>query len=128
MGLLLLTNDGELAHRLLSPKLHVTKTYYVETDAPLLTDAVCALQEGVDIGEERLTGKARVTLLEKGCTITITEGRFHQVKRMFQAVGVKVTYLKRLSMGGLELDPGLSEGQIRELTKEEVDGLWKKTY
>ncbi len=128
VGLLLLTNDGELAHRLLSPRFHVPKTYYVETDFPLPAEKAAALEAGVDIGDKEPTRKAVVTpLADLSCTITITEGRFHQVKRMFQTQGLTVTYLKRLSMGGLALDPGLSEGQIRELTKEEVDLLWQKT-
>lgn len=124
VGLLLLTNDGELSHNLLSPKKHVAKCYYVETDLPIVKEAAEQLMQGVDIGEEKLTREAEVELLgEKKCMITITEGKFHQVKRMFQAVGLKVMYLKRLSMGPLILDENLPEGSIRELTQEEVQNL-----
>ena len=128
-GLLLLTNDGALAHALLSPKKHVPKTYYVETDLSLSGEKLLRLENGVDIGEERPTQKARIERITgQSCTITITEGKFHQVKRMFQAVDLKVTYLKRLSIGSLRLDPGLAEGGIRELTKEEVSQLCQKLY
>lgn len=124
VGLLLLTNDGELAHRLLSPKKHVPKTYYVETDGVLTQEAAKCLEQGVDIGEKELTKEAEVEILsEKSCTITITEGKFHQVKRMFQAVDLKVMYLKRLSMGTLKLDEQLAEGEVRKLTQEEVEKL-----
>lgn len=124
VGLLLLTNDGDLAHRLLSPKKHVPKTYYVELSAPVSQAQTDALQTGVDIGEKALTKEAVVEILgEKCCRITITEGKFHQVKRMFQAVGLTVLYLKRLSMGSLVLDESLKEGEIRELTKQEVTDL-----
>ena len=124
VGLLLLTNDGELAHRLLSPKKHVPKKYYVETDVSITKDQTIQLEVGVDIGEKELTKEAVIEVLEdKSCYITITEGKFHQVKRMFQAVGLKVLYLKRISMGALLLDEDLKEGEIRELNQEEVDGL-----
>lgn len=124
VGLLLLTNDGELSHRLLSPKKHVPKTYYVETDGVLNADMRLELEKGLDIGDEKLTKEASVTILEdKKYQITITEGRYHQVKRMFSAVGLKVMYLKRLSMGSLVLDDSLKEGEIRELTEEEVKSL-----
>lgn len=121
VGLLLLTNDGALAHRLLSPGKHVEKCYYVETDLPVSESALENLREGVEIGEEKAAAAVRTGRLgEKQCTVVITEGKFHQVKRMFQTQGLTVTYLKRLSMGGLCLDQGLSEGGVRELTKEEV--------
>lgn len=121
VGLLLLTNDGELSHKLLSPKKHIPKTYYVETDLLLSEEKRLALEQGVDIGEEKLTKKANVCICgERKYHITITEGKFHQVKRMFAAVGLQVLYLKRLSMGNLVLDETLSEGEIRELTQEEV--------
>lgn len=128
-GLLLLTNDGALAHALLSPAKHVPKTYYVETDRCLCEEKRLQLERGVDIGEERPTKKARVErITDQSCTITITEGKFHQVKRMFRAVDLTVTCLKRLSMGSLILDPHLAEGRIRELTKEEVSQLCQKLY
>lgn len=124
VGLLLLTNDGGLAHELLSPKKHVPKTYYVETNLPLSEEAQEQLTKGVSIGEKELTKEAQVEIAEEcKCRITITEGKYHQVKRMFQAVGLTVVYLKRLSMGSLVLDESLPEGSIRELTQEEVKGL-----
>lgn len=132
VGLLILTNDGETAHRLLAPGSHVPKKYLVKTDRPLDADAITQLQNGVDIGEKNLTRPALLeyndgdTLDNPEYYLTITEGKFHQVKRMFQAVGRKVVYLKRVSMGSLELDKTLPEGQVRELTQEEVDALCSK--
>lgn len=127
VGLLLFTNDGETAHRLLAPGNHISKKYYVRIDCPLDENEAKQLREGVDIGEKTLTRSAQLTHAgEASCPeyyLTITEGKFHQVKRMFQAVGRQVIYLKRVSMGNLVLDEALKEGQIRELTKEEVDGL-----
>lgn len=124
VGLLLLTNDGELSHNLLSPKKHVPKKYYVETDFPFTKEQLEQLEKGVDIGEKEITKKAVMESLgEKCCYITITEGKYHQVKRMFQAVGLNVTYLKRISMGLLVLDEKLEEGCIRELTQKEVNDL-----
>lgn len=124
VGLLLLTNDGELAHNLLSPKKHVPKKYYAELSAPLTEDMAQCLRAGVDIGENQKTKPAAVEILaQKSCHITITEGKFHQVKRMFQAVGLTVVYLKRLSIGKLVLDESLEEGCVRELTQKEVESL-----
>ncbi|MBR5799583.1 MAG: rRNA pseudouridine synthase [Lachnospiraceae bacterium] len=124
VGLLLITNDGDLAHRLLSPQKHVPKTYYVETDLPLNRNHKESLEQGVNIGEKNITKEASLMILgEKSCHITITEGKFHQVKRMFQAVGLTVTYLKRISMGSLCLDESLEEGCVRPLTQSEVDKL-----
>ncbi len=125
VGLLLLTNDGELAHRLLSPKKHVPKTYLVRTDRPVGEEGLTLLTDGVAIGENEVTLPAKVSVADEENTyfITITEGKYHQVKRMFQAVGAKVIYLKRLSMGTLMLDENLREGQIRELTEKEVADL-----
>lgn len=127
-GFLLITNDGELSHRLLSPKKHVAKTYYVECSGELTSEKVLQLEQGVHIGDEKPTLPAKVETLKTEKTsyvikLTITEGRFHQVKRMIQAIGGEVTYLKRLSMGGLELDESLQKGDYRELTQEEVDIL-----
>lgn len=125
VGLLLLTNDGELAHNLLSPKKHVAKKYYVKTDGILTDEMIRLLEAGVDIGEQELTLPAVIEKEEdQVCYITITEGKFHQIKRMFLSVGLQVTYLKRVSMGKLHLDERLKEGQIRELTKEEVSELY----
>ena len=128
-GLLLITNDGELGHNLLSPKKHVDKTYLVETKEMVTSQMVQMLEHGVDIGEEKLTLPAKVKLLEdKKIELTITEGKFHQVKRMLKAVENEVAYLKRLSMGSLVLDENLELGEYRCLTEEEVSKLKGKKY
>ncbi len=120
-GLLLLTNDGALAHRLLSPKKHVDKTYRVEIGKALGREEIEALEQGVEIGEGCVTLPASVAVLEERVILlTVHEGKFHQVKRMLQAVGNQVTGLKRLAFGGLSLDEGLLPGEYRELTDEEL--------
>ena len=124
-GLLLITDDGQLAHRLLSPARHVDKTYYVETERPLTGEEAARLEEGVDIGEKRLTLPARAELLppegEKGrLHLTIHEGKFHQVKRMIHAVGTEVTYLRRISMGNLVLPDDLPVGKAVEIDEESM--------
>ena len=122
-GLLLLTNDGELTHHLLSPTHHIPKTYYAILDKPVPEEAISLFEKGIDIGDEKLTLPAELKLLNENDTfvaeLTICEGRFHQVKRMFASVGCKVTYLKRLSMGGLSLGD-LPLGEYRKLTREEI--------
>lgn len=123
-GLLLLTNDGALAHRLLSPGKHVDKRYLVRTRQPLSEEALRQLSEGVDIGDEKATLPAKVKrLADTEIELTIREGRFHQVKRMLSAVGNEVVYLKRLSIGSLQLPKDLAPGCFRELTKEELSRL-----
>ncbi len=123
-GLLLITDDGALAHKLLSPKKHVDKTYYVKLTAPLSLDSVKKLEAGVDIGDDTPTLPAKVQQLSgQEILLTIHEGRFHQIKRMAVAVGNEVCYLKRLSMGTLSLPPELAPGAFRELTEEEIAGL-----
>lgn len=126
-GLLLLTNDGELAHMLLSPKKHVDKTYYAKIDGEVTKEHVVRFSEGLDIGEKKPTLPAVLEILKSGdqseIRVTLHEGKFHQVKRMFEAVGCKVTYLKRLSMGTLSLDGELKPGEYRHLTEEEVNDL-----
>ena len=129
-GLLLLTDDGELAHRLLSPKKHVDKTYYAKIDGQVTEEHVKQFREGLDIGDEKKTLPAVLTILLSGpvseIEVTIHEGRFHQIKRMFEAVGCKVTYLKRLSMGSLVLDETFPLGEYRPLTEAELEGLTKQ--
>lgn len=127
-GLLLITNDGELAHRLLAPGKHVEKTYYVECRGELTADRISILEKGVDIGDGERTLPARVRRISQSDSsyvmeLTITEGRFHQVKRMVQAIGGSVTYLKRLSMGTLSLDTALPKGSYRPLTEIEISDL-----
>ncbi|MCM3742316.1 rRNA pseudouridine synthase [Oceanobacillus luteolus] len=123
-GLLLLTNDGDLAHQLLSPKKNVEKTYYAHVEGKVTSEDEEKFKVGVDIGEGYITKPASLTILKSGpvseIELTITEGKFHQVKRMFEAVGKKVVYLKRIRMGELILDPTLQKGAYRPLTKEEL--------
>ena len=129
-GLLILTDDGELAHRLLSPKKHVDKTYYAKIDGQVTEEHVKQFREGLNIGDEKKTLPAVLTILLSGpdseIEVTIHEGRFHQIKRMFEAVGCKVTYLKRLSMGSLVLDETLPPEEYRPLTEAELEGLTKQ--
>ena len=121
---MLITNNGDLAHRLLSPKKHVDKTYLVSLDTPLSDTAKDRLEQGVDIGEEKLTAPARVERVdEHRILLTIQEGKFHQVKRMLQAVDNKVTALTRVSFGPLTLDQTLGPGMFRSLTREEQETL-----
>lgn len=126
-GLLLLTNDGQLSHRLLSPKKHVPKTYFAVIDGKVTEEDIFAFQRGVILDDGYETKPGKLVILKSGLTsdieLTITEGKFHQVKRMFEAVGKRVIYLKRLSMGPLMLDEELELGQYRELTDEEVELL-----
>lgn len=126
-GLLIITNNGELAHRLLSPKKHVDKVYFARIKRHVTQNDVENFSRGVDIGDEKPTLPADLVI----CTsdevseirLTIREGRFHQVKRMFQAVGKEVIYLKRLQMGGITLDENLKTGEYRRLTEKEVERL-----
>ena len=130
-GLLLLTNDGKLAHYLLSPKRHVDKTYYARIQGRVKSEHVQAFLEGLDIGDEKKTLPAELRILKSGpeseIEVTIREGRFHQVKRMFEVIGCEVTYLKRLSMGSLKLDETLEIGACRPLTEEELRKLKEET-
>lgn len=131
VGLLLLTNDGELNHRLISPKWHVDKVYYAEIDKKVDNKDIIAFKNGItlDDGYKCLEAKLEIlTSTDEGSEVrvTIQEGKFHQVKRMFEAVDKKVVYLKREEFGGLLLDPDLEEGEYRELTDEELNLL--KSY
>lgn len=144
-GLLLLTNDGMLAHELLSPKKHVSKRYLVWAEGEITPTDRTLLEEGLDIGDKKLTMPARLSninyfvedgtgmhrkgkceempVVQTRLEISISEGRYHQVKRMFAVVGKPVQYLKRLSMGTLELDEALAPGEFRRLTEEEIKKL-----
>lgn len=126
-GLLLITNDGDLAHQLLSPKKHVDKVYYAKVKGKVTEQDQEAFLAGVDIGEEKQTLPAKLKIIKSEeiseIELTIQEGKFHQVKRMFEAVGKEVIYLKRLSMGNLVLDVTLAPGEYRQLTQEEVRSL-----
>lgn len=123
-GLLIITNDGPLSHRLLSPAKHVDKTYYVVVNGVLDETDVESLKNGIDIGEKRITKPGFTKILsDTECELTITEGKFHQVKRMFQKLGKPVVYLKRIRMAGLCLDDSLLRGEWRMLTEEEIQIL-----
>ena len=131
-GLLLLTDDGKLAHNLLSPKKHVAKTYYAEVSGVVDQADQEAFSQGVELEDGYVTMPAQLVILVAGdpdlakdskIELTIMEGKFHQVKRMFIAVGKKVTFLKRISMGNLKLDEYLAPGEYRELTEDELQQL-----
>ena len=127
-GLLLITDNGDLVHRLLSPAHHVPKTYYAKVAGAVLPEHIQQFADGLDIGEEKPARPARLEIITADgetaeIRVTITEGKFHQVKRMFRAIGTEVVYLKRLSMGSLKLDETLAPGQWRYLTKEEEEYL-----
>ncbi|MFX3633766.1 MAG: pseudouridine synthase [Candidatus Pristimantibacillus sp.] len=134
VGLLLLTNDGQLAHELLSPRKHVAKTYEALVQGDVGPADQQQFAAGVELDDGYVTMPAELTLLSKvqdhpeyGMTstisLTIMEGKFHQVKRMFEAVDKKVVYLKRVAMGPITLDESLEEGTYRELTEEELEQL-----
>ena len=129
-GLLLITNDGDLAHQLLSPKKHVDKVYRAVIDGQVTEEDVDLFAKGLEIDDEDgawIAMPAKLNILSSGpeseVEITIREGKFHQIKRMFEAVDKKVVYLKRLSMGSLRLDETLALGEYRELTEGEVQAL-----
>lgn len=132
VGLLLLTNDGQLAHELLSPRKHVAKTYEAIVQGDVGEEDIGQFRLGVTLDDGYVTLPAELQIIEReqrdnemfsSISLTITEGKFHQVKRMFEAVGKKVVYLKRVSMGPLMLDETLPEGSYRELTEDEVEQL-----
>ena len=123
VGLLVITNDGPLAHKLLSPRHHAEKTYYYHCSPEIGTAEAERLCEGVDIGDY-VTKTSKVEMIGGGeGYITLTEGKFHQIKRMFEAVGSSITYLKRVEFGTVKLDEALSEGEWRELTESELEAL-----
>lgn len=142
-GLLLITNDGDLAHRLLSPNRHVDKQYYARIEGGLPCDAVSRMAEGMTLKDGTVVKPADLTILGQNnegseedrqndqnhpegqheILLTIREGKFHQVKRMFEALDCRVVYLKRLSMGSLKLDDSLQPGEYRKLTEEELESL-----
>ncbi|RFU68714.1 rRNA pseudouridine synthase [Peribacillus saganii] len=126
-GLLLITNDGQLAHQLLSPKKHVPKTYFAVIEGEVTEPDISAFRQGVTLDDGYHTKPGELVIIKSGIRsdieLTIMEGKFHQVKRMFEAVGKRVVYLKRISMGSLELDPELELGQYRELTEDELELL-----
>ena len=129
-GLMLLTNDGELAHRLITPKKDVVKKYYVEVSGELKEEHLSIVEAGVILEDGYRCKPARLEILDTSegnskANIFITEGKFHQVKRMMKSLGTTVTYLKRISIGELILDGNLELGEYRYLTNEELDKLSK---
>lgn len=129
-GLMLLTNDGELAHKLISPKKDVEKKYYVEVSGELKNEHLKIIKEGVILEDGYRCRPARLEILDSSegnskANIFITEGKFHQVKRMMKSLGATVTYLKRLSIGSLKLDENLKLGEYRYLTDDELNKLTK---
>ena len=129
-GLMLLTNDGELAHRLITPKKDVVKKYYVEVSGELKEEHLSIVEAGVILEDGYKCKPARLEILESSenksrANIFITEGKFHQVKRMMKSIGTTVTYLKRLSIGSLILDENLKLGEYRYLTDDELNKLTK---
>ena len=121
-GLMLLTDNGSLAHYLLSPKRHVSKKYRFTSKFPLTDDTKAKLESGVDIGGY-MTKPCEVEILDGGGYITLTEGKYHQIKLMLDAVGNKVTSLERLTFGPLSLDPALARGEWRYLTEDEIRSI-----
>ena len=123
-GLLILTNDGELSHRLLSPKKHIPKEYFVITDKPFTNADITAFRGGVTLDDGYKTLSSELEILSEtepySAKIIIHEGKFHQVKRMAEAVGKTVVFLKRTKMNRLCLDENLAKGEIRELTEQEL--------
>ncbi len=126
-GLVLITDDGDFAHRMLSPRHHIPKTYLARLDKPLTEMAAEAFRAGPLLEDGTQCLPAQVKVLEEGepplVEVVIYEGKFHQIKRMFAAVGCHVEWLKRIKMGGLALDENLAEGECRLLTPEEKDGI-----
>lgn len=126
-GLLMISNDGKLAHELLSPKKGVNKKYYVEVDGYVEDKYIEVFREGVILDDGYKTLPADLEIINGNIVskvyLTIQEGKFHQVKRMFESIGMKVLFLKRVSMGPLMLDESLSPGEYREMTENEINLL-----
>ena len=129
VGFVLITDDGDFAHEILSPKNHIMKTYHATLQRPVTGEDIRAFSEGVELKDGTLCLEAEVRSLDSDAPmaeIKICEGKYHQVKRMFAALGNKVVFLKRVKMGGLSLDETLEEGQCREITPEELKLIKEK--
>ena len=123
VGFVLITDDGDFAHKILSPKNHIMKTYHATLQRPVTQDDIDAFRNGIELKDGTLCLEAQVRPIEGDepmAEIKICEGKYHQVKRMFAALGNKVVFLKRVKMGDLPLDESLEEGQCREITPEEL--------
>lgn len=129
-GLLLITNDGPLAHELLAPKKHVDKTYYAKIKGKVTEEDIQKFKAGLDIGEDKPTLPATLEILKSDekseIYVTICEGKFHQVKRMFKAVGKEVMFLKRIRMGNLTLPDTLKTGEYMEILKSDIQSAQKE--
>lgn len=125
LGLVMLTDDGDLAHRLLSPKHHVKKKYYFESKFPLADEEIFYLERGATLEDGYVTKPSEIELLPDGRSgyITLVEGKYHQIKRMLEAVNNKITYLERITFGPLTLEKELGRGEWRFLTKDEIEKL-----
>ena len=120
-GLMLLTDDGKLAHSLLSPKKHVDKVYYAEVDGEITEDVIKGFEEGIDYGEDKPSAPGKLEIITStSAHVTIHEGKFHQIKRMFEVYGLHVTYLKRIAMGNLVLTDDLAVGEYRKISREDI--------
>lgn len=131
-GFVLLTNDGNFAHEILSPKHHIEKAYIVKLDGNLSDSDKKKIENGITLADGTLCQKAKINLLENGekstVEIIICEGKYHQIKRMFGVVGLGVDYLKRTRMGGVILDPNLPLGECREMLHKEVQEILANTH
>lgn len=127
VGLLIITNDGNMTHRLLSPSNHIDKKYFARIEGKITPEHIETFEDGIVLKDGTVTKPAKLKIINTGeiseAEITICEGKYHQVKRMVASIGGRVIYLKRLSMGNLELDETLKEGEYRKLTNEEVSML-----
>ena len=129
VGFVLITDDGDFAHKILSPKNHIMKTYHATLQRPVTNDDIAAFKKGIELKDGTLCLEAEVRPIDSDepmAEIKICEGKYHQVKRMFAALGNKVVFLKRVKMGELALDENLKEGQCRELTDEEIQLIQKR--
>ena len=129
VGFVLITDDGDFAHEILSPKNHIMKTYHAVLQRDLTQEDIASFKNGIELKDGTLCLEAEVTALDSPqpmAQVKICEGKYHQVKRMFAALGNKVLYLKRVKMGGLPLDDTLEEGQCREITAEELELIKQK--
>ena len=124
-GLMILSDDGDFSHNLLSPKKHVSKKYLVEVDKDLNDSMINDFKEGIKLKDFECKSSILEIIDKRHCYVTLVEGKYHQIKRMFQSYGIKVLELKRISMGSLELPKDLEEGDCRELTDIELDSLFK---